>query len=94
MKKDILSMGYREITENHWAKPVGYSLYVVSFIDNQYKFINYFVGIDDHIYVYESKVIEDLRELKQVESWAKQVNNGVDSQFQFLNQEEIYGMFL
>lgn len=94
MKKDILTMGYREISENYWSKPVGYSMYVISFKDNQYKFINYFVGIDGDIHVYESKVIEDLRELKEAESYTKQINNGVDSQFQFLSDEQIYEMYL
>lgn len=90
MEAVLISMGYRQFKPGFWAKPVGYHLFVVQFIDNEWQFSNLFKGIDEvKIHCYERKNVADLDELKSAEAHTKMVLNGIPSRFEFTNPGDL-----
>lgn len=56
---DLKRLGYRPLDPKHWAKPVGYNLFVVELKDKGCKFTNYFTGANNKTLVYDSKDFDE-----------------------------------
>lgn len=52
IRETLISMGYREIEEGKWAKPVGYHLF--TFEEAKSLWTNWCYGADEKIHIYES----------------------------------------
>lgn len=90
MHKDLLKMGYREITPNVWAKPVGMCLF--TFETEKLKFTNWFMGRDSTYHIwntakFDESINEFLLFLKESEKRTR-ITVGEHSSFDFLTLQD------
>lgn len=55
--KDLLSMGYRSLDKNIYAKPIGFNLLIFEL--NEKRWTNWFTGSDGKKHIYDSEVFEE-----------------------------------
>lgn len=80
------SMGYREMKENLFGKPIAFSLFIILILEDSIKWMNRF-KVDDKILVWDSKTIskEDftIEFIKDCENEAAVAFHGYNTSFEF-----------
>lgn len=91
--KDLISMGYREVVTNFYAKPVGF--HFLTFEIDKLLFTNWFKGKDNSTHIWNSDTYTDeetdgefLGWIKSVEMYTR-INAGDISNYEFINQTDI-----
>ena len=85
IREVMISMGYREVKEKRWAKPVG--LHLFTFDEEGTRWTNWFYGVDNKMHIWEThedctQYGEFLVTLKQWEAWTRISCGSGRSQFQ------------
>lgn len=90
IRSALSSMGYREVRNGVWAKPMGYQLFL--FREDNQTWYNYFKDIKGKISLWQSKKglgDSPLRNIKEFECWTKHdLHCNGDSNFQLSSLEE------
>jgi len=96
-------MGYRELKNGIWAKPVAFHLFF--FEMDKMLWTNFFKGADNTMCVWNTETYKEkdwevdgkeefLLFLKYTEQYTKTDTRNVDSEFEFLTDEELYKIIM
>lgn len=88
--QELLSMGYRFLRDNLWAKPVGYTLFVYDL--NSLNIMNYFKNLKGESSISNLRKILSLNELKEFEHYCI-LHAAACGKYEFLSIEEFYENF-
>ena len=101
IKRDILSMGYREVKKDTYAKPFGFSLYTIEKKGTSMKMTNWFEGGDHTTCIWNSQDFDIDKEesnvllgIKYFESRSPGNHGNPEFRSYFLSPKEIAEMIL
>lgn len=96
-------MGYRQLRKGVWAKPVAFHLFF--FETDKMLWTNFFKGANDTMLVWNTETYKEkdwevdgkpnfLLFLKYTEQYTRIDTRNVDSEFEFMTEEELYKLIL
>lgn len=103
-ERELIKMGYRQLRKDVWAKPVAFHLFM--FETDKMLWTNFFKGANDGaLCIWNSETYKEkdwevdgkssfLLFLKYSEQYTKIDIRNVDSEFEFITNEETYNLIL
>jgi len=102
-ERELIKMGYRQLRKDVWAKPVAFHLFL--FEMDKMLWTNFFKGANDSMQIWntETYIEKDwevdgkssfLLFLKYTEQYTRSDTRNVDSEFEFMTEEELYKLIL
>lgn len=103
-EQSLMKMGYRELKQGIWAKPVAFHLFL--FEMDKRIWTNFFKGAENTMCIWDSKTFEEVdwvvdgvpftftSFLKYTEQYTKTDTRNVDSEFEFVTDQEICSLIL
>lgn len=103
LEGELIKMGYRQLREGVWAKPVAFHLFL--FEKDKMLWTNFFKGQNDTLLVWNTETYKEkdwevdgkssfLLFLKYTEQYTRIDTRNVDSEFEFMTEEELYKLIL
>jgi hypothetical protein len=103
IEQGLMKMGYRTLKPGIWAKPVAFHLFL--FEMDKMLWTNFFKGNNGQMLVWNTETYkqkdwevdgkdEFLLFLKYTEQYARIDTRNVDSEFEFMTDQEIYSLIL
>jgi len=104
LERELIKMGYRQLRKDVWAKPVAFHLFL--FEMDKMLWTNFFKGAKDGSFnIWNSEKYKEkdwevdgkssfLLFLKYTEQYTKIDVRNVDSEFEFMTEEELYKLIL
>ena len=86
---NLISLGYRQLECNIWAKPVGLHLFTYNFVTKEW--INFFTGEDGQTLIYEIKKLESSEDTLVTDILYKEAYTRIDmgkGNFNFFTLED------
>jgi len=103
IKKDLIKMGYRELKEGTWAKPVAFHLFLFEL--DKMLWTNFFKGAEGSILIWNTETYKEkdwevdgkqsfLMFLKYTEQYTRIDTRNENSEFEFLSIAELISLNL
>jgi NAD-dependent SIR2 family protein deacetylase len=105
IEQSLLKMGYRELKQGIWAKPVAFHLFL--FEMDKMLWTNFFRGTENTMCIWNTETYKEddykikdsnisafLSFLKYTEQYTRIDTRNVDSEFEFFTEKEIYKQLL
>ncbi len=97
-RKILTKLGYREMKDSVWGKPVAYHIFLIFIDDGVLTFFNHFTGADSNkILLWDRKELDinDLEESIKFTEYSTRINVSCSkSDFSFITKKEMIESFL